>query len=116
VPEVRASVRHLAVDAGLETPSIEDLALAVTEAAANVVRHAYPRGADGVFDLDASIDDGDVVVRLRDYGLGIRPYARSGGLGIGVHLMHELCDGCSITACAPGTLVTLRFAVMEPRP
>ena len=111
VPEVRASVRAMAAGAGLESPSIEDLALAVTEAAANVVRHAYPRGAEGVFDLDASVDDGQFVVHLRDYGRGLRPSAPSDGLGMGLYLMEQLCDGCSITACAPGTLVTLRCSL-----
>jgi hypothetical protein len=30
---------------------------------------------------------------------------------MGLRLIDDLCDECCITACAPGTLVTLRFAL-----
>jgi anti-sigma regulatory factor (Ser/Thr protein kinase) len=59
-----------------------------------VVVHAYAAGAQGVFDVDAAFEDGEVVVRVRDYGRSPRPYVPSKGLGMGLRLMDELCDTC----------------------
>ena len=48
---------------------ILDIALAVTEACANVVRHAYPDG-DGEVEVEAALLDGDLVVCVSDAGWG----------------------------------------------
>jgi len=74
-----------------------DVILALDEACANVVRHAFP-GGDGTFRLAAQLNDDEVVVEVEDDGVGfntrdvttrpVPPDALSGrGLGIIRQLM-----------------------------
>jgi serine/threonine-protein kinase RsbW len=111
VPEARAVIRAVAERCGASPETVEDIALAVTEAAANVVRHAYPSDPLGVFDLETHLEGGDFVIRLRDYGAGHTAQAETEGLGIGLIVMEKLADACMIEECAPGTVITLRFHV-----
>ena len=85
-----------------------NVALAVSEAAANAMAHAYPRGVTGDVDLWASVDDDALTVVLRDYGAGPpRDAGRCGGRGIGV--MRAACDSCQVEPARPGTCVRMRF-------
>jgi anti-sigma regulatory factor (Ser/Thr protein kinase) len=57
--------RYLAIDGRLG-----DILLAVTEAVANVVVHAYPDGRAGEFELVFRDDHGRLIVTVRDEGVG----------------------------------------------
>jgi anti-sigma regulatory factor (Ser/Thr protein kinase) len=70
-------------------------ALAVTEAVANVVRHAYA-GGDGWIDVEADIDDGLLEVVVADRGRGLRATPASDGLGAGLAIIADCCDDCTI--------------------
>lgn len=86
-----------------------DIGLAVTEAVTNVVRHAYPR-VPGRFQLTAVVDDGRVVVGIRDRGVGFAPTPQPDpGLGVGMRVMHQLADECVVRSSPSGTTVTLGF-------
>ena len=84
-------IRH-AVVASAEAQGIgpvlrSDIALAVGEACANVVAHAYPRRATpGPLTVEAYQDDGVFVVVVSDEGTGIEPQAESPGRGLGLGL------------------------------
>lgn len=71
---------------------LADIRLAVTEACANVVVHAYPDGEEGTMEVLASMEDGEMVVRVRDWGRGIRPRPDSPGLGLGLSLIAALAE------------------------
>src|SRR5215831_12507355 len=71
---------------------LADIRLAVTEACANVVVHAYPNGEEGAMEVLASMEDGEMVVRVRDWGSGIRPRPDSPGLGLGLSLIAALAE------------------------
>jgi len=69
-----------------------DIRLAVTEACANVVVHAYPDGEEGPMKVLAIIEEGELTVLVRDWGRGIRPRSDSPGLGLGLSLIAALAE------------------------
>jgi len=91
-----------------------EVALAVHEAAANAVEHAYPRGA-GELMVRARHEDDRLVVVVEDEG-DWRPPSRTDQRGRGLTLMHGLMDDVEIVPSGPGsgTRVTLRRRVAAP--
>jgi serine/threonine-protein kinase RsbW len=74
-------------------PERNDLLLAVSEAATNVIRHAYPARAEGTtFRLGAEISDGRVQVVVTDDGVGLGGSSSDPGLGMGLPLLGTLAD------------------------
>jgi serine/threonine-protein kinase RsbW len=84
-----------------------DVALAVTEACANVVRHAYP-GRRGDLCMDARMDGDELVVEVADRGVGFVSPSADPGLGLGLRLIEHLADSKVRRGC--GTVVEMRFA------
>lgn len=76
------------VDAELQ----DDILIAVGEACANVVLHAYADAPAGVLDVRGGTEDGHVVIVIRDTGPGIVPRPQSSGLGMGLPLMAALTE------------------------
>jgi len=106
-------LRELAVAeaAAVEGIDVDAVRLAVGEACANVVVHAY-RDAEAPGDIHMRLvraDDG-LVVEVRDDGCGPSPRTDSPGLGLGVPLMARLSRELQILDRDPnGTLVRLTF-------
>jgi serine/threonine-protein kinase RsbW len=74
-------------------PERNDLLLAVSEAATNVIRHAYPQGTEGAtFRLDAEISDDRLQVVVTDDGVGLGASSSNPGLGMGLPLLGTLAD------------------------
>lgn len=71
---------------------LDDMLIAVGEACANVVIHAYAGTVPGVLDVSGMTDDGHVVIVIRDTGPGIVPRPQSSGLGMGLPLMAALTE------------------------
>src|SRR4051794_3911648 len=104
VPRVR---RVLTEFVGPERP-IETMRLAVTEAVANVVVHAYRvRGADvGTIDVVVrSHDDGSLVVEVDDAGCGMVEDDPTAANGFGVGLMRALTAEFKVETGPRGTHV-----------
>ncbi len=102
--EMRAFLEGLRIDGG----RVDDVVLAVGEAAGNAVEHAY-RGADGSVRLLAYVSDTALIVEVRDSGrwqLGGDPQ-RGRGLGI----MRALVDRVSIESTRGGTSVRLEVCL-----
>lgn len=76
----------------LSESKLSDVRLAVTEACANVVVHAYPNGEEGSMEVVASMQDGGLTVLVRDWGRGIGPRPDSPGLGLGLSLIAALAE------------------------
>ena len=94
------------------TPEVgAEIALAVHEAAANVVEHAY-RAGSGELVVRGRTDDGRITVVVVDVGEWRAP-SRTVERWRGLALMHGLMDDVEITAGedGSGTRVTLRRQV-----
>jgi anti-sigma regulatory factor (Ser/Thr protein kinase) len=88
--EVRALVRRVAAEAGFDEQTTFNLMLAVDEACANIIRHAYGGDASQDIVIHATVTHDAVEFRLRDYGKQVDPACiksrdldevRPGGLG-----------------------------------
>jgi anti-sigma regulatory factor (Ser/Thr protein kinase) len=111
VPVVRHALRGLLEAAGIADDRIADIALAVTEACANAVLHAYP-DHNGRFEVAATLPaDGPLTVTVRDQGAGLTPRVDSPGLGVGLPVMAAIADALEIdTPTGAGTTVRMTFA------
>jgi anti-sigma regulatory factor (Ser/Thr protein kinase) len=108
VREARVRVRSWCGQAGVDCCMRDDLLLAVTEAAANVVRHAYPEEDGGMFSLDLRREAGDVVVEIRDEGVGMEAAVAAPGGGLGLQIIRRLFPGVTFREADPGTRVIIR--------
>jgi anti-sigma regulatory factor (Ser/Thr protein kinase) len=91
------------------------IGLAVSEAATNVVVHAY-RGAGmprGLIHVKAACREQRFLdILVRDDGVGMSPRTDSPGLGLGISLMAHEADELEIrVGDEGGTEVQLRFAL-----
>jgi len=100
---VRAVTGSLAEGAGFEATAVEQLALAVDEAATNVIEHAYAGAPDRSLEIHFRSSASEFRVDLVDDGLQVEAaavpryelerYAREGRRGgMGVHLMGQIMD------------------------
>ena len=115
IDDARRWVTDHARAAGVDDDAIFDLELALTEALANVVAHAYSGEPDHEILLGVVVGDDRVEVSVRDWG---RPFDRAayeprdlddpGEGGYGVYLIDELMDQVGREPQSDGgTLLTL---------
>ena len=111
VPRARAEVTGFAESAGATAQQLDAIRLAVSEAATNVVIHAY-EGSPGEIRLIACVDADDLWIEVVDAGLGLRPRIDGPGLGVGLALISQVADGFAIaTRESGGTEVKMRFGL-----
>jgi serine/threonine-protein kinase RsbW len=95
---------------------IEDIKAAVSEAANNVVTHAYP-GSEGPMEIELALEPSEVRVVVRDHGVGIGPRPvgpGDDGRGIGLSVVEALTSRMELRAHArPGVEVAMWFAIPE---
>jgi anti-anti-sigma factor len=122
-PEVlrrmRLDVRAWAEEAALPKLLLEDLQLALGEAAANSVDHAYRRSTPDDFDIALELEaDGGIRVGVRDHGHWRPEPADKGFRGRGLDLIRALAGEVEIGRHEEGTLVTFRLdpADRDPAP
>jgi anti-sigma regulatory factor (Ser/Thr protein kinase) len=112
--EQLATVRHLirrwVTANGGSDDDCAAFAVAVTEACANAVEHAYGPG-DAMIDLSAELHEGAATVTVRDRGGWREP--RGGNRGRGIPVMNEFMDDVAIETGEAGTTVTLMRQVGE---
>jgi serine/threonine-protein kinase RsbW len=111
VPRAREALSSFARAAGATSDQLDSIRLAVSEAATNVVVHAYDDDS-GRIQLDAGMSAGELWVLIADDGLGMRPQVQSPGLGFGLSLISQVCDDFEIAKRTSGGLeVRMRFAL-----
>jgi anti-sigma regulatory factor (Ser/Thr protein kinase) len=119
----RDVTRRMAELAGFDGPQAEQLSLAVDEASANVIEHAYAGAENRTFDIQYEDRGSDLSIEVVDDGARVNPrsvpkvdlrrYAserRTGGLG--VHLMGKIMD--SVTFHRRGRRNVCRMVKRKP--
>ncbi len=108
VPVATECVAAIARAAGLEDHLLYQIQLAVDEACANVVEHAYRDVESGDMELVCSMGDGTFTIRVRDWGQGFDPDGvevpnvgapleeRNLG-GLGLFLVRQMMDSVQFT-------------------
>ena len=113
---LRRAVQRWASDASLAPDTAEDLQLALGEAAANAVEHAYPDGerAGRVLVALDPAGDGSLAVTVTDTGAWRPVSADPGFRGRGLQMIFTLAVDVDLDAGPDGTV--LRFRVPPPPP
>lgn len=125
MPEILVFVEQACAQAGLDPAVYFDLQLAVEEACANVIEHAYA-GKGGEIRLRFETQARDAIVTLHDRGRPFEPdrvgapnldlpLAKRPIGGLGLHLMYQLMDEIRFVFSESGnTLVMVkRNAVLD---
>src|SRR3954467_7162470 len=108
---MRREVAAFAQRAGMDEVGVGSVKLAVSEAATNAVVHAY-REDDGELCVRAFIDASELVVIVRDTGLGLAPRPDSPGLGLGMPLMASVTTRFQVVSDGrSGTEIRMAFAL-----
>jgi serine/threonine-protein kinase RsbW/stage II sporulation protein AB (anti-sigma F factor) len=109
---LRRQVTAYAGALGMPAQRLQELTLAVGEAIANAVIHAYRDAGPGTVDVTAGVRDGAVVVAVRDHGCGLVPRPDSPGLGLGLGVISQIADSLRIRpGDHGGTEVHMTFAL-----
>lgn len=99
---------------GVPEPPREAMKLAISEAATNVVLHAYQGRDAGTISVALTVTPREgVEVVIRDRGTGMKPRQHSPGGGVGLPLITELADEV-VWVVGPegaGTELRMRFSL-----
>ena len=111
---LRTAVWRHALAQGASPELGNAIRVAVGEALANVLIHAYAGSEPGRVIVESWVDEHrQLFVRVLDEGHGLIARLDSPGLGLGMGLMARMADDCSVAnrQGSPGTSVSLRFSL-----
>jgi anti-sigma regulatory factor (Ser/Thr protein kinase) len=113
--QLRVRVRQWLRSLGAPVDRIDDLTMAVYEALANVVEHAYhPDHPNPLMRLQARLDHDQLLITVTDHGRWRPPPGSPGYRGRGLGMMRSLTGDVQLHPTAEGTTVQLR-ATLEQR-
>ena len=102
----RAVVSEELTRHGIEGERQFGVLLALGEAVANAIEHAYHGGSPGLLRLDLQRGAGHLTIAVEDFGRW-RPFVRKEERGRGIDLMHQFVDSVQIRSTATSTRVLL---------
>ena len=109
LPVVRGAIGPLAALIGWEESECRAITLAVDEALANIIRHAYHSRADGLIDLECRESADGLEIMLLDKGdapdmskICARELGRDQPGGLGTHIIRKVMDRVSYEASPEG--------------
>ena len=114
VPEARHRVAEALDDQGVPGELAADVALALSEACTNVVKHAYLDRAAGPIHLRVTRGADELSVTVCDEGWGMAPRPDTDGLGLGLPLIVNATRDLEITAGPHGHGTKLRMVFAVP--
>jgi serine/threonine-protein kinase RsbW len=113
VGAIRGEVEAIARRCRMDEERVGDVKLAVSEAATNVVVHAYrdrdPPPGGGTIAATAIAEEGELVVVIADDGLGMSPRPDSPGLGLGLSLIASLAERVQVVGRPRGLAIYMVF-------
>ena len=111
---VRALIEELARKNGFDKTKIEDLKLAINEALANVIEHAYLGQKNRVIFIYMIVTYKNIEVIIKDFGRKVgldeiksRPLEEYRDGGLGVFLINNMVDEVVYTSQSTGTELKL---------
>ncbi len=114
--EIRQWLAHIGEAVGLAQDEISQMKVAVCEACANIIRHAYGGDHSRPIWLRARPKPNGVELEIRDFGRPFDPASvpvpdleRAHEGGYGVFLMHKLMDEVEYSSPTEGTGTMLRM-------
>jgi anti-sigma regulatory factor (Ser/Thr protein kinase) len=111
--QLRRAIAEWLTGAGADAETRDDVVLAVNEAVANAMEHAYGP-VDALVEIEAATSGaGAFDVRVRDFGTW-RPDRPAAGGGRGITLMRNLMDIVTVENTPDGTTVHLSRARRGP--
>ncbi len=114
VPDARHRVAEALDDRGVPAEMAADVALALSEACTNVVKHAYKDRPVGPMHLSVMQGADELFITVCDEGLGMAPRPDSDGLGLGLPLIVNATRDLEITAGPHGRGTKLRMTFAVP--
>jgi anti-sigma regulatory factor (Ser/Thr protein kinase) len=113
IPGARYAVTDLCENLGIRGDLLNRLRIAATEACTNCVLHAYPEGtAAARFTLEARVERDELVMIVRDEGVGMRSETTKSPRGHGFRLLEHVADAVYISSRqGRGTRVGMRFSL-----
>jgi serine/threonine-protein kinase RsbW len=111
----RLAVAGVGRSAGSSEETIADLKLAITEAVANAVKHAYPEGSSGRITVELQALPGGMEIAVSDAGRGLEhaPAPPEDGTpgegGMGLSIIRAVADEVELTAGPGGVGTRVRF-------
>jgi anti-sigma regulatory factor (Ser/Thr protein kinase) len=106
VADARRAVRAFAADLDVD---IDGMVLAVSEAVANVVAHAYVDGSHGIVEVCAAVSPLEVTVTVRDHGRGLADGRDAGGAGYGLVIIRRVAQRVQLADTPEGVALTMGF-------
>jgi anti-sigma regulatory factor (Ser/Thr protein kinase) len=109
LPVVRGAVGPLAAAIGWDESDCRAIVLALDEAVANVIRHAYHNRPDGLIELECRESAGGLEITMLDYGdapdqskICAREVGSHQPGGLGTHIIRDVMDSFSYQETASG--------------
>ena len=103
--DVRRALRRWLRDGGADDGETTEVTLAVNEACANAIEHAYSP-APATFEVGARASNGDVMISVSDVGQWRSPRGRNRGRGLTI--IDAAMDEVEIRSNAAGTEIVMR--------
>jgi len=114
VPQARHRVADALEAHGVPAEMAPDVALAVSEACTNVVKHAYLDRPEGPMHLSVGRGADELSVTVCDEGSGMAPRPDTDGLGLGLPLIVNATRDLEVTAGPHGRGTKLRMIFAVP--
>jgi serine/threonine-protein kinase RsbW len=122
LPRTRRAIAEYLAEIGASQEHADDVILALDEACANVIRHAFPDGDDASFRVVAEITDEDVCMSVEDDGVGFMPdavdlHGPDSTSGRGLDIIRQVMTSVEVrspTESGSGTRLHMRKRLREP--
>lgn len=112
--EVRSSLRAWSETRGLPEEVTDDLLIAVGEAVANSVRHAYRDAVGGDVTIRITLVNHFLNVAIADTGKWREPYDDEAFPGLGTNIIDSISEDLGVDRSGSGTVVTFRLSTSAP--